>query len=323
MTLLQVCFLLTATMFVIVTGMNDGGAVLAPALKVPTVSLGAAVAVLAALVALAPALFGTQVATTFARRLVTFHGEDGRTAMCVGVAGAIVVVGALTVRGVPTSLTLAVVGGLSGAGLASGQPVAWGRTGLVLLTGALAPLIGAGVAYGFSALLDRAPSGAWLGRAVGRTHRLAFPLLCFAYGVNDGQKMLAVLAAATAAGTVTHVTAAPLPLLAMAVLFVLGLGLGLRRAGNGLGNRLLAVRPMHVVTAELAAAGVVIGSAALGMPVSMTQALAGGFVGAGMRQGLRKIRWEAVMKIGLAWLVTLPSSLLVGAAGATAVGWLR
>ncbi|HVL99017.1 MAG TPA: inorganic phosphate transporter, partial [Egibacteraceae bacterium] len=56
------------------------------------------------------------------------------------------------------------------------------------------------------------------------------------------------------------------------------------------------------------------GSAAVGAPVSMTQSVAAALVGAGMSYGHRRVRWRAVGRLGLAWLLTLPASAALAAA---------
>ncbi|RJL33433.1 inorganic phosphate transporter [Bailinhaonella thermotolerans] len=309
--MLEYLLLATAVLFVLITGVNDGGAVLAPAFREPRINLPAGGLLLVALVAVAPALFGTQVATTFVRRLVPFGGETGRIALAVAVLAALAVVLTLTWRGLPTSLTLALVGGLTGAGLGAGLPVSWGVVAGVLVAGLLAPFAGALLAYVLTGALALFPPSTGVSRTAYRAHWVAFPLLLFAYAVNDGQKMLAVLFAGTAepGAAAGAVPARPWMLAATAGLFFLGLVIGLRRVGPTLGGALLPLRPLQLNVAQLATATAVIGSAAAGMPVSLTQSLAGAFVGAGLRQGYRRIRWQVAARIGAAWLFTLPSSL--------------
>lgn len=67
-----------AATFAVVTGVNDGGSLLATRLKVPSVRTLAAVGLLAASVAVAPILLGTRVAATLTHRLVSVFGAlDG------------------------------------------------------------------------------------------------------------------------------------------------------------------------------------------------------------------------------------------------------
>lgn len=301
-----------AASFAVVTGANDGGALLSTGLKLRGIGTFAAIAALAAFVVGAPLLLSSAVAQTFTSRLVADDGH-GRTALLLGIAAAVVVVTVLTATGRPTSLTLAVIGGITGGGVGYGLPVSFATAATVLAVGLAAPFVGGLIGYLLSRLLVLLPARPAVNNTITRTHRVAFALQCLAYGVNDGQKMLAVLVIAGGAGAF-HAGVGDLLLLA--AFFVLGILLGLPRVARSLGDGLFAVRPVHAVSAEFAGAVAVLGSAAVGMPVSMTQSLAGGLVGAGVSHGSGRIRWQGARKIGLAWLVTLPATVLLAAAAA-------
>ncbi|PSO53951.1 MAG: hypothetical protein BRC31_02415 [Actinobacteria bacterium QS_5_72_10] len=65
-----------AVAFAVVNGANDGGTLLALSLRAAGLSVWVALVALAAMVAVAPALVGTQVATTLAVRLVDVGGAE-------------------------------------------------------------------------------------------------------------------------------------------------------------------------------------------------------------------------------------------------------
>ncbi|MEV0588467.1 inorganic phosphate transporter [Nonomuraea sp. NPDC050310] len=296
--------LLVACMFAVVSGMNDGGALLATGLKLPSVRPLTGVLTLVVLIALVP-LVTSQVALTFVTRLASFDGPGGRQAMTVGVLVAVAVAMTLSARGRPTSLTLAVVGALTGAGLGWGLPVSPGWVVLVLAVGLASPFVGALVSWAVTRLL----TGLSTSGALRRWHVAGFWLQGLAYAANDGQKMLAVFLIATGTGGLP-VTAAT------AGLFALGALYGMPRAGRTLSREILASRPLHGVAAELGAGLTVVGCAAAGTPVSMTQAIAGGLIGAGVSHGGGRVRWYAAVKIVSAWMLTLPVSLVLAAGAA-------
>ncbi|MET7462117.1 inorganic phosphate transporter [Nonomuraea sp. NPDC005501] len=290
-----------ACLFALVTGMNDGGALLATGLKLPTVRPATGILTLVVMVALVP-LATYAVAQTFVHRLATFDGPGGRTAMTVAVLSALTVVTVLSARGRPTSLTLAIVGGLTGAGLGWGLPVSGSAVATVLAFGIAAPFVGGFLACGVTLLLFRWTTA----RGLWRWHWAGFLLQTVAYAANDGQKMLAVFMIALG------FSGAPLPYTTLvAFLFGLGALYGLPKAGRTLGQEIIASRPLHGVSAELASGTAVICCAVLGMPVSMTQTVAGGLIGAGVAQGGGRVRWYAAVKIVVAWLLTLPASALL------------
>lgn len=306
-------WILLAATFAVVTGVNDGGSLLSTGLKVPSVKALSAVLILVGAMVVVP-LMTTAVAQGFALRLVSFTGPDARTAVAVAVVSSVLLVLALTREGLPTSLTLALVGGLTGAGLGFGLEVAWGAVGKVLLVGACAPVVGGLLGYLFSRMMRFAPSGPALNGAVHRMHRVAYVMQAAAYASNDGQKVLAIWAAF---GLVALTgTPSPLVLVLLCLLFGLGVILGLPKVARGLSNGVLLVRPAHAVSAEFASSVAVLGSAAIGVPVSMTQAIAGGLIGTGLSHGRRRVRWTEVSRILLAWVITLPSSCLVSAGAA-------
>jgi inorganic phosphate transporter, PiT family len=65
----------------------------------------------------------------------------------------------------------------------------------------------------------------------------------------------------------------------------------------------------------------VLGTGAVGAPVSMTQAVAGGLVGAGGTRGWSRVRWRAAAQLGVAWVLTLPTAFGAAALTTGLLGW--
>jgi PiT family inorganic phosphate transporter len=313
----EIAVWLTVVVFVVLTGANDGGALLAMGAKLPGRGTWQNALILVLFVSIAPALMTTVVAQTFVTRLVPLDDSGGARMMMIGVSAAMAVVAVLTASGLPTSLTLAVIGGLVGASAGSDRDVDLHVVAWVLAAGFAAPLLGAALGAALVRLLARwAPKTAAATRTVGIVHLVAFHIQCLAYALNDGQKMLAV--AAVAAGVTVGHTAAWQLALPIGVGYLAGLVLGLPKLVQSLNHSVFQVRPEHAVSAEMAAGSAVLGAAALGAPVSMTQALTGGIVGAGAGiNGLGRIRWRAALRLGCAWLLTLPTAALLAIVVAT------
>lgn len=308
----QVLLLGAAVVFAFVNGANDGGSLLSLGLSVRTIRPLVGLLMLAAAIVVSPVLLGTAVATTLSTHLIGLDGDGGRSALLVAVLTTIVVTLLLTRRGLPTSLTLGLVGAMAGAGTGSGIPVSWGLVGVVLLAGAVAPLLGLAMGRGLTLLSGKLPTRRTVQLRVRRWHAAAFLLLCVAYGSNDGQKMLAVFAVA-ASPVVGPIELVPWQLIALTVPFLAGAVLGLPRFAGTIGSGVLPTRPPEAVTTELSAGAVVLATGVAGMPVSMTQAASGALIGAGVSRGYGVIRWDAAARIGGAWAVTLPCSFVVAA----------
>ncbi|MED7923100.1 inorganic phosphate transporter [Nonomuraea sp. LP-02] len=310
-------FALVAVLFVLISGANDAATLIGLGLRFPHMPGWVAVTLLVTILFAVPYVLGVAVARTFTEGLAGLGTSIGAAVFLVGVVVAIVVVAVLTGRGLPTSLTLAVIGGISGAGLGAGVPVSWGGLAGVLAIGLCAPVVGLVLGYLLGTASRRVPSYRRMPKLVLAAHLVAYAAQCTAYAVNDGQKMIAVVSVAldvgrNGLGGVGPVAVSPAWMAVLVALFLAGSLTSLDRVGERIGRGLVIARPLHVLSAETAATGAVLGSSALGSPVSMTQSVTAGVVGVAASEGSRRVRWQGVVNMGTAWLVTLPSSLLLG-----------
>jgi PiT family inorganic phosphate transporter len=78
------------------------------------------------------------------------------------------------------------------------------------------------------------------------------------------------------------------------------------------------VRPIHGFTAQTTGAGVILGAALLGGPVSTTQVMSSSIVGVGAGERLNKIRRNVLGDMVVAWLLTIP--VTAGLAALTYLG---
>lgn len=320
-----VAFALLAILFVAVSGANDGATLVGLGLRFPQASGVLAMAILLVTLVAVPLTLGTVVAETFTAKLADFGDDSGAAVFLAGTAVSLIVVGLLAWRGLPTSLTLALIGGITGAGFGAGLDVSWIEVGKVLGLGVAAPVAGAVLAYLLGLFARRFPTGGQVNKGVLGAHLLAYTGQCVAYAANDGQKMIAV--GSVAAGVVMaggldgdssigviDTSPGQLAVLLVGIAVVFGASLlgSVLRIGERLGRGIVLARPMHVVTTEASAAVAVFGSALVGVPVSMSQSVTAGVVGVAATEGLRRVRWQHVAGVGLAWLCTLPSALALG-----------
>lgn len=297
--------------FGFVSGNNDGGTLVSFCTRTSVVTPGTALTTIALLVTLGPFVYVGAVATTVAHSLVSFDGADGRAVLLAAVVGAVATVLLLTRRGLSTSLTLALIGGMVGAGLAGGQRVGWGAVGRVLVIGLAAPLLSVLVAYVLTRALAHLPATLWVGRSGRSLQQGGFLLQSLAYSANDAQKLVAILAIGTQAATypVAAHWATQVPL---GLFYGAGVVIGVRPLARRIGQQVLSVRPANAVMLELSASAVVLASSALGAPISSTQAATGALVGTGLGTASHHLHWAQVANIGLAWVLTLPLTLGAG-----------
>jgi PiT family inorganic phosphate transporter len=141
--------------------------------------------------------------------------------------------------------------------------------------------------------------------------------VAFTHGTNDAQKTMGIIALALIA--TGHLSAeefeVPLWVIASsATAMAFGTYAGGWRIIKTLGTRIAKIDPPQGFAAQTACAGILWTTAHLGLPVSTTQTISGCVLGAGSSRGFRAVRWAVAWNILIAWILTLPSAGLVGAA---------
>lgn len=318
--------LAVACLFALVAGSNDGATLLTTGLGVEGFRPFSAIGLLLVAIVLGPAvLLPTSVATTLAHQLVPFSAHSAAGGALVSTAGALVVVFCLARSGLPTSLTVALLGALAGAGLAAGTGVDWFTLGRVLAVGLAAPALCALVAFGAARYLLRALSWPLPGRRnvdarLRHWHLATYSLQCLAYSANGGQKMLAVFALAL--GSTTGDVRDPLwQALSLAALFGAGLLVSFRKVAANLGRSVLTLRLRHAFVAEACCSVAVLAAGFTGTPLTLSQCLAGALVGAGSSESARRVRWAQASKVASAWAFTFPAALGLGYVGGLLLRW--
>jgi PiT family inorganic phosphate transporter len=139
-------------------------------------------------------------------------------------------------------------------------------------------------------------------------------LLGLAYGANDGQKTIGVMALGLVASGSLAPFQIPIEIVLLgAASMALGMSIGGWRLIRTLGGKFYTVRPVHAFSGQLASTIVVLGAAAIGGPVSTSQVVSTAIMGTGSAERISKVRWQTADSIVVAWLLTLPISGLLAA----------
>jgi PiT family inorganic phosphate transporter len=80
-----------------------------------------------------------------------------------------------------------------------------------------------------------------------------------------------------------------------------------------LGGKFYKIRPVHAFGSQLTSAGIILGAALLGGPVSTTQVVSSAIMGAGSADRVSKVRWTVARDIVVAWVLTIPVAALLAA----------
>ncbi|MBT2497738.1 inorganic phosphate transporter [Agromyces sp. ISL-38] len=307
-----------ALVFAVLVGRNDGAPLVALALRPLHRRSSWPPAVLIAATVVVPAVGVQAVGGTLADLFRSSAGSSG-LGLAVLLLATISTLLISTVTGIPTSITLALVGASAGAQVAHGV-LEGERIARVLVLAAAGPVVAWLLALAVTRLLmlARGPS---LERTVRWQQITGFVATAVAYGANDGQKLLAVFAVMfginVAGGAVD-----PRVIGLVVACFAIGTMLGLRRSANGLRQGVLHPKPYQVASTLWSSATAVLVGSALAAPMSMTQSVTGALIGSAPPREWRRVRWEQSRRVVLAWLWTLPVAAVAGWALTLATGLL-
>lgn len=281
---------------------------------------------MAAVMNLLGALLGTSVAETIANRIVSFGTPEtgmAATALVVVLAGLLGAIGWNLVtwwRGMPSSSTHALIGGLVGAGLAGAYTIQWGEVASrVAVPMVLSPLLGFALAYAGMAVVLWATRNARPGPTTRRfraAQTVSAAAMALGHGLQDAQKTMGViLLALLAVGWAAPGSSVPLWVkLSAAVAISLGTYAGGWRIIRTLGRRLIQLDPARGFVAESVSATLLyVMAMGLHAPVSTTQTITSAIAGAGATRSLSAVRWGVAGHILVTWLLTIPGTALLGA----------
>jgi PiT family inorganic phosphate transporter len=267
------------------------------------------------------AFLSLAVAATIASGLVSVS-KVTLTVVAAGLIGGIIWNLLTWLLGIPSSSSHALIGGVIGATIAAagGSAVLWhGLVSKVIIPAVASPVIAGLVAA----------VGTWLVYRISRSlndgaRRHGFRIgqigsacmVSLAHGTNDAQKTMGVITLALITnGTLAKGSQAPVwVILCCALAISIGTYSGGWRVIRTLGKGLVEIESPQGMTAESASAAVILLSANFGFSLSTTHVATGSIIGTGLGKKGATVRWGVAGRMATAWIFTLPSAAIVGAA---------
>ena len=327
MTVGVVLAILVALAFALTNGFHDAANAIATLVATRVARPLQAVVLAAVFNLIGPFVIGSAVANTVAKIIDVPPGQ-AVAVIGAGLTGAVIWNLVTWSRGIPSSSSHALVGGLVGAGLlAAGiDAIDWGPVsdghlagvlGILLIL-AVAPVLAAVAAFLVEKLALRL-----LRRA---TVRASAPIrtaqwftsawLAFSHGSNDAQKTVGIIAAVlVAAGIIPTVgEVPPWVILAASSMLTLGTAFGGWNIVKTIGRRIYPIREVDGLVSQGTSAALILTASVIGAPVSTTQVVSSSIVGIGVGRGrYRHVGWEVVREILVAWVTTIPAAAGIAA----------
>ena len=311
-----------ALLFDVINGFHDAANSIATIVSTRVLSPRAAVLWAAVFNFIALFIFHQGVADTISKTIIVEGSSHAYVWVVIsGLAGAIVWNLTTWVLGLPSSSSHALIGGLSGAGIAYGgvDTLQLDKIAKTLYFIPLAPLMG--LVLGGAIMI----AVFWVFRRmrpqkVDRVFRVgqlfSAGLYSLGHGGNDAQKTAGVIwVVMIAGGVLKHGDPAPYWIfVASYAAMAFGTAIGGWRIVKTMGMGLTHLKPVGGFCAELAGAVTLFVATHLKIPVSTTHTITGAIVGVGSITNARGIRWALAARIVYAWILTIPLAGLVGAA---------
>jgi PiT family inorganic phosphate transporter len=318
-----------ALFFDFTNGFHDTANAMATPIATGAIKPKTAVALAAAL-NLVGAFLSTEVAKTVSGGIIR-EGSGGvqitPDIIFAGLMGAILWNMITWLKGLPSSSSHALFGGLIGAAIVG---IGFQSVNLetllqkVILPAIFAPVIAGLVAYVCTriayALTSRhdPETGSKLTQKRGGFRNgqvFTSSLVALAHGTNDAQKTMGIITLVLiSAGTQEPGSGPQLWVItACALAIAIGTYAGGWRIIRTMGAGLTEVKPAQGFAAESSTASAILASSHLGFALSTTQVASGSVIGSGMGRRGTTVRWGMVGRIAVGWLLTLPAAGIVGA----------
>lgn len=309
---------LLALVFDYINGFHDTANAIAT--SVSTRALTPRVAVwMAASLNFLGAMYSTGVAKTIGGDLVKSAQMVNQQIIIAAIIGAIFWNLLTWWKGIPSSSSHALVGGVVGAVLISKGSEALKIEGILKIVAALicSPVIAMGTGFVVMTILlwifgRKAPSR--INPKFKKAQILTAAMMAFSHGSNDAQKAMGVITLTLV--STGYLTSLEVPIwvkLAAATAMGLGTAAGGWRIIRTMGSKIFKLEPISGFASDLNSSLIIFGATLLHLPVSTTHVVSGSIMGVGTSKRISAVHWGVAQQMLMAWILTIPCTAFVSA----------
>ncbi len=219
--------------------------------------------------------------------------------------------------GIPSSSSHALIGSVAGAAIAAAGLDSLNYTGFLKIIQALifSPLIAFAVGYIIYSIFKVIFRNNNLTKT-NRNFRLVqigtAALQSFTHGTNDAQKAMGIITIALITnGYQSHDDIQFWVQFSCAAAMALGTSVGGWKIIKTVGGKIMKIRPINGVAADLTGAAVIFGATFIHLPVSTTHVISSSILGVGTAHRVKGVKWDTAQRMLITWVITLPISALI------------
>ncbi len=270
----------------------------------------------------AGAFAGTHVATTIGKNLVNSN-DTTQFVILAALIGAIIWNLFTWVKGIPSSSSHALIGGLLGASIAKAGFSTVHIDGVIKKVVApmfISPVLG--IIFGFLFMLIllwifKKSNPSKTNKYFSKLQLLSSGIMAFSHGSNDAQKTMGIITLSLVSYGAINTSASgnlAIPtwvIVSCATVMCIGTMGGGWKIIRTMGSKVIKLKPIHGFAAETAAASLILTASSAGIPLSTTHVISTSIMGVGSTQRLSAVKWGVVGNIVKAWVLTIPICMLL------------
>lgn len=275
---------------------------------------------LAAVMNFVGAMAFTGVAKTITKDIVDpFTLENGSIVILAALLAAITWNLVTWYFGIPSSSSHALIGSIAGAAIAAAGFTALNYSGFLSILQALllSPVLALVVGYLVYSIFKVVFKNNNLSKT-NKNFRLiqiaTAALQSFSHGTNDAQKAMGII---TMALIVNNYQTSDDVQLWVQVICALAMALGTSVGGwriiKTVGGKIMKIRPVNGVAADLTGAAIIFGATFIHLPVSTTHVISSSIMGVGAAHRVKGVQWGTAKTMVITWIITMPISAAVAA----------
>lgn len=276
--------------------------------------------ILAAVMNFVGAMTFTGVAKTITKDIVDpFTLPNGSIVIMAALISAIIWNLVTWYFGIPSSSSHALIGSIAGAAIAAAgfASIKWAGFLKIIEALIISPILAFGVGYLVYTIIKIVFKNNNLTKTNKQFRRiqiLTAAVQSYAHGTNDAQKAMGIITLALIANGYTESTDIQLWVqISCALAMGLGTSIGGWKIIKTVGGKIMKIRPINGVAADLTGAAIIFGATLIHLPVSTTHVISSSILGVGSAHRIKGVKWGTAQRMIITWFITLPISATVAA----------
>lgn len=319
MLVLTILIVVGALAFDFINGFHDTANAIATSVSTKALKPRHAI-VLAAVMNFLGAISFTGVAKTITKDIVDpFTLQNGSLVILAALIAAIFWNLLTWYYGIPSSSSHALIGSIAGAAIASAGLGVLHYAGFLKILQALivSPILAFAAGYTVYSIFKVVFKNLNLTKT-NRNFRIfqifTAALQAYTHGTNDAQKAMGIITMALIANNYQQTDDIQTWVqISCAIAMGVGTSIGGWKIIKTVGGKIMKIRPVNGVAADLTGAMIIFGATYIHLPVSTTHVISSSILGVGASHRLKGVKWGTAQRMLITWVITLPISALIAA----------